>query len=170
MALLERPRTPLARIAWEQQRRSLTNGDLALACRNRGCPIDVTALSKVKSGKRAVTLDEAVALADIFGTTVDGLLKDVEWALSAELNAVLEELNDRRREVVALTAKTTQTVRRAFALTLEAGGFEPRLLEAAALQQNDMLHLIDLLLEAEAHIRGDDPATHPDSSELLLED
>ena len=117
-----------------------------------------------------MTLDEAVALADIFGTTVDGLLKDVEWALSAELNAVLEELNDRRREVVALTAKTTQTVRRAFALTLEAGGFEPRLLEAAALQQNDMLHLIDLLLEAEAHIRGDDPATHPDSSELLLED
>ncbi len=158
------------RIRWEQQRRGWTNADLALALRDRGCAVDVTALSKVKSGKRAVSLEEAVALADLFETTVDGLLKDVEWALSAELNAVLNELDQRRREVLAVTAQTVKTVRRAVALALEGDQFEPRLLDASARQENAMVHLIDILLEAEAGIRGDDPSTYPDSTELLFDD
>ncbi len=158
------------RIRWEQQRRGWTNADLALALRDRGCAVDVTALSKVKSGKRAVSLEEAVALADLFETTVDGLLKDVEWALSAELNAVLDELDQRRREVLAVTAQTVKTVRRAVALAFEGDQYKPRLIDASARQENAMLHLIDILLEAEARIRGEDPSTYPDSAELLFDD
>lgn len=62
------------RVATERAARKMSQADLSKLLAQHGIELDATKLSKIESGTRAVQLDEAAALADIFGLSLDGLL------------------------------------------------------------------------------------------------
>ena len=60
----------------ERERRGWSQKELAQRLTERGVPIDASAIAKIESNKRArvVRLDEAAALADLFGLSIDTLI------------------------------------------------------------------------------------------------
>ena len=128
---------------------------------HRGCPMDDSAASKVKTGSRQVRVEELAAFAGVFGVRVEALLQPLELALSEELNGLLEELNERREDLLCATTAVVPVVQRAAAVAAEAGQPLMSTVEAATRQEKAMLHLVDVLLETEAAIRGDDAADYP---------
>jgi transcriptional regulator with XRE-family HTH domain len=57
------------RIAYERKRRGWSNAELARRMAEAGCPINQSAIQKIEHGnpRRTISLDEAHALAEVFG-------------------------------------------------------------------------------------------------------
>lgn len=73
----------------ERERQGWSQAYLAAFLQSRGCPhILSTTVAKIENGDRAVRIDEAAVMADIFGVSVDSLLgrpingPDLLWAIS----------------------------------------------------------------------------------------
>jgi transcriptional regulator with XRE-family HTH domain len=64
------------RIAYERERQGMSYAGLAQRMTEHGCAIDQSALYKIEKANppRRITVDELVALAQVFETTVDDLL------------------------------------------------------------------------------------------------
>lgn len=63
------------RVRRERERRDWSQAELAKQLRDRGiASIYTTTVAKIEAGERAVRIDEATALADIFDVSVDALL------------------------------------------------------------------------------------------------
>lgn len=101
------------RIERERNRRGLTYDALAKLMTQAGCPIQGSALFKIEKSEppRRITVDELVALAQVFQTTVEDLLTPLEILEQEWARAVAAELQDaeaelRRATVVLLSLLT----------------------------------------------------------------
>jgi transcriptional regulator with XRE-family HTH domain len=108
------------RIALEREQRGWSYETLAKRMADVGCPIAGSAIYKVEKGDppRRVTVDELLALSEVFGLTLDELLTPVEVVrkqraqeLIAELapteralDAAVDRMVDLMAEVLELTA------------------------------------------------------------------
>ncbi|CAM3752993.1 helix-turn-helix domain-containing protein [Smaragdicoccus niigatensis] len=62
------------RIRTERERRKWSQPQLAVLIEGKGIPMHTTAIAKIEAGRREVRIDEASAMADLFGLSVDTLL------------------------------------------------------------------------------------------------
>jgi len=155
------------RLDHEQKKRGWSNAKLAQRMGRAGCAMDPSALSKIKAGKRKINVEELASFAQVLAVSVQDLLKPLELALSTEINEVLEELDERRHALMEASNAAAAAVQKVCLLVTQAGHLTPKMLQAAVRQETAMLHMIDVMLEAEAAIRGDDFDDYPDSTELF---
>ncbi len=87
------------RIAHERERRGWTYEGTAKRLTDAGCPIQPSAIYKIEKGAtpRRISVDELVALAEVFGIPVEKLLLPVEVVESAALLDLLVEWEVTRR-------------------------------------------------------------------------
>ena len=110
------------RIRLECQRRDMSYAGLAKRMTDAGCPINQSALYKIEQGqpRRRITVDELVALAKVFETSVEDLLTDpmlvaartvvpliVEWQ---QLQRRQDDVRDRIRALAAESPEIAQAV------------------------------------------------------------
>ncbi len=152
------------RIEFELKRRRWSYLELAKRMKDVGCRIDQSAVNKILKGHppRRIAANELAAFAEVFGVPVGRLMKPLEVDLSQEMNALLEELHERRKTLLEASAAVADIVRKIALLLLGTDQFEPRILNALAEQEKAMINMLDVLLEAEAALRGDEPADYPD--------
>ncbi|OBI42992.1 helix-turn-helix transcriptional regulator [Mycobacterium colombiense] len=62
------------RIKLERERRRMTQQDLVKALKTKGIELHETTIAKIERGDRSVRIDEASAVADVFGISLDALL------------------------------------------------------------------------------------------------
>lgn len=158
------------RLGHEQKKRGWSNATLAQRMGRAGCAMDPSALSKIKAGKRKINVEELATFAQVLAVSVQDLLKPLELALSTEINEVLDELDERRRLLMQASSAAAATVQKVCLLIAEAGHLTTTMMQAVVQQETAMLHMIDVMLEAEAAIRGDDFDDYPDSTELFNTD
>jgi transcriptional regulator with XRE-family HTH domain len=68
------------RIAYERERREWSPGGLARLMTKAGCPMNQSSIWKIENGepRRKITVDEAIAFAKVFDTTLEKLLTPPE--------------------------------------------------------------------------------------------
>jgi len=81
------------RIAYERQHRGWSYAGLASRMTERGCAIDSSALYKIENSKprRRITVDELVALSNVFGISMHDFLAPPEVAADKRAAKLLEE-------------------------------------------------------------------------------
>lgn len=147
------------RIAFEQGRRRWSNAELAKRLAAAGCPIDQSAISKIYSGKpkpRAISTNELAAFSQVLDVPVTELLRPLRAALSVQANDLLQELDDRRSAVIKAASAAQDVLRRVALFTGDVEALDVRFVEALAAQESALVHVVDLLLEAEAALTGED--------------
>ncbi len=147
------------RIAFEQRRRRWSNAELATRLTAAGCPIDQSAISKIYKGKpkpRAISTNELAAFAQVLELPVAELLRPLRSALSAQANDLLEELDERRSDVVKAASAAQDVLRRVALFTGDVEALDVRFMDALVAQESALVLVVDLLLEAEAALTGED--------------
>ena len=73
-------RVVAARLAKERKARGWTYENIAKRMDSEGCPIQLSALHKIEKGDppRRITLDEAIALANVLGVSLEELVVPIE--------------------------------------------------------------------------------------------
>jgi transcriptional regulator with XRE-family HTH domain len=111
------------RVAYERARRKWSREDLARRMTDAGTPVNQSAIYKIEQGspRRTISLDEAHALADVFGITLDDLESIPEDVLStevagyvdsvAELETVIRQLRGHILKLLARAADTANAAR-----------------------------------------------------------
>lgn len=97
------------RVSFEREKREWTYEGLASRMTAAGCAIQASALYKIEKADppRRITVDELVALAKVFDTSVEDLLRPLGAVLSAEVAKMMqaaadaEQLLDRAIEALA---------------------------------------------------------------------
>src|SRR2546423_344914 len=82
------------RVSYERDRRGLNYEALARAMTEAGCPIRGTAIRRIEDGERKVTVDELIAFAEVFDTSIADMVLDLEAAVSADALRLVNELAD----------------------------------------------------------------------------
>ncbi|MGO9154344.1 helix-turn-helix transcriptional regulator [Mycobacterium sp.] len=88
----------------ERDRNDWSQADLSKLLQRRGLEhIYPTTVAKIESGERAVRIDEAAALADLFGVSVDALLgRGIRHDLAYILRAVLDTARRSAEQAAAI--------------------------------------------------------------------
>lgn len=87
------------RVRQEREQRQMSQADLSNTLGDRGIKgIYPTTIAKIESGERAVRIDEAAALADIFEMSLDALLGRKPGVETTELEFQLRTLRDTARQ------------------------------------------------------------------------
>jgi transcriptional regulator with XRE-family HTH domain len=99
--------TLACRIAHERERRSWSYEALARHVTDAGVPVAGSALHRIEKGspRRRVTVDELLALADVFEVSVEELLMPVELVRKERAQQVLKTINGTEEELLAATAR-----------------------------------------------------------------
>lgn len=94
------------RIRLEREQRGWSLDGLAKRVSDAGCPLDRSAIYKIERGDRRITLDEAGALALVFGTSIDRLMQPAAVVASKRAQKLFDqyvkllgEIDDRHREL-----------------------------------------------------------------------
>src|SRR5215217_3528095 len=84
------------RIRREREQRHWSPADLAMKMTDSGCSISTSAIYKIEGGDppRRIAVDELIALAQVFGATVDDLLTPVEVLEQKQARNLLRELDE----------------------------------------------------------------------------
>lgn len=85
------------RLRSERAARGWKQSDISRMLADRGVPTHATTITKVEAGDRAVRIDEAVAIADIFGMSLDAFLGRGQSS-EAQLTDVLRTLQSTARQ------------------------------------------------------------------------
>jgi transcriptional regulator with XRE-family HTH domain len=98
----------------------LSQSQLAAALADRhGITLDPTAITRLEGGSRSLRLDEAVALADVLGTSVDRMLgQSTEELLSEqerEVQALISRLESETRLLIHAAIRLDSLITRAAA-------------------------------------------------------
>jgi transcriptional regulator with XRE-family HTH domain len=100
------------RVKQERDRRKWSQADLSKMLNDKGIKgIYPTTIAKIESGERAVRIDEATALADLFEVSLDALLGRKSDAQRSELAYSLRLLRDTARESSEQVWATMETIR-----------------------------------------------------------
>lgn len=115
-----------------------------------------SAIHKIVKQKppRRITVTELAAFAEVFGVPVERLLKPLEVALSEEAEALLDELQQRRKAYLPAARALMETANKIAQLNRARDRFQGRQLEAFARAENALIHLVDVSLEDEAELLG----------------
>lgn len=131
------------RIAWEMNQRGWSQERMAKEMTDAGFPLHQSSVSKIvnpKDGKRrAISVDDAIGFAKVFGVTVEDLLIPLEAVLDSRIRDTLirlEKIHQQRedldREAAALATQLTQYAHAAGADAVDknlAGADHHRLLD-----------------------------------------
>lgn len=94
------------RVAYERDRRGWSYATVARLMGEAGCPVNPTAIHKIEKAGRTISLDEAVALAKVFGfDAIDDLAKPLDESLSAQLTRAEYDADAINRDAEELTAR-----------------------------------------------------------------
>lgn len=153
------------RIAFERERRGMSYEGLARRMTDAGCAINQSAIYKIEKGTkrksgevgppRRITVDELVALAEVFETSVEQLLLPQEAAASEEFASLLRDWDDaaveaRHQSAAARDARSREI--QAFERMRDYVAKHPEIADTAAgLMQR----------WAADHVEGDAPAVDP---------
>ena len=135
MARLNKGRTIAAeanladRIRMEREARSLTNEGLAKLMTDAGCSMHGSAIHKIENGepRRRISVDELVAFASVFETSVEELLTPVELLRKERAKQVVEEVEAARTKMVDAAAALVD----AYAAYFDLAAYDPDLREYA---------------------------------------
>jgi transcriptional regulator with XRE-family HTH domain len=99
-------RTLARRVRWEREGKGMTYEGLAGRMAAAGCAIQPSALYKIEKNDppRRITVDELVALAQVFEVSIPELLLPHEVVADRDLRRLLESWRDARLKEVAATA------------------------------------------------------------------
>lgn len=91
----------ITRLEWELRQRDLSYAELAQLMTEQGHPTNPTAIHRLLHGspRRRLTVNEAAALADVFGVTLNELLIEQDVLLGRQANVLLRELQDASRDL-----------------------------------------------------------------------
>lgn len=118
------------RMRYERKKRGWQQADLAAHVAAEGLPLHATAFSKIETGQRTVSLNDAAAIAAAFGKPVGYML------ISTDPGAIARELEQARTEFAEAQAQSDAELHRAAAawnriqeltaaLEQERGGYPP---------------------------------------------
>jgi transcriptional regulator with XRE-family HTH domain len=95
------------RIAFERERRGWSYGTLAQRMTAAGAPVAASALQRVEKSepRRRVTVDELLALADVFEVSVEELLMPVELIRKERGRQVIEAIEDTEEQLAQATER-----------------------------------------------------------------
>lgn len=100
------------RVKQERERRKWSQADLATRLKFKGLKgIYPTTIAKIESGERAVRVDEAAALADLFEVSLDALLGLKHNSHEDELGYLLRVLRDTARLATQQVGATIESIR-----------------------------------------------------------
>lgn len=102
------------RIAWEMERRGWSQERMAKEMTDAGYPLHQSSVSKIvnpKDGKRrAISVDDALGFAHVFGIDLEELLIPLEAAWDTELRALLGRLEHLHQQRATLDRDTVGVV------------------------------------------------------------
>lgn len=126
------------RLQWERESRGWTYDGLAARLTAAGCPIQASAIYKIEKGDppRRITVDELVALAQVFEADVQELLVPVEAILHRDIARVAED-EDRAYQAVSAAIEQALEARVAHLTMYKRAGAEGNTDLAAALDAWD---------------------------------
>jgi transcriptional regulator with XRE-family HTH domain len=142
------------RVAWERSRRGWSTAELARRMTDAGVPVNQSSIYKIENGepRRTISLDEAHALAGIFGLTIEQLESAPDDLIAADLAEYLDELDriesvtdDLRTHILRVLERTAGTAESARPL-LEYMGTEPNWPVIGKLE-DDLTRLADLIIK-----------------------
>jgi transcriptional regulator with XRE-family HTH domain len=111
------------RVKKQRDRRGWSQADVAKMLGDKGIKgIYPTTIAKIESGERAVRIDEAAALADLFDVSLDALLGRKQHSQDDELAYLLRLLRDTARDSSQQVGATMDAIREQ--LDELPGGFE----------------------------------------------
>ena len=95
------------RIAYERERRGWSYETLALLVTEAGCPVAGSALHRVEKGspRRRITVDELLALSEVFDLPLHDLLTPVELVRKKRAREVVETIKRTEEELLAATER-----------------------------------------------------------------
>lgn len=98
------------RIAWERERRGWTNEGLASRLTAAGCPIQPSAIYKIEKGDppRRITVNELVAMANVFGLPVTDLLQSPDAVSDPWVGHLVNKAEVALRELNAVVGEMEQ--------------------------------------------------------------
>jgi transcriptional regulator with XRE-family HTH domain len=100
------------RVKKQRDRRGWSQADVAKMLGDKGIKgIYPTTVAKIESGERAVRIDEATALADLFEVSLDALLGRKQNSQDDELAYLLRLLRDTARDSSRQVGATMETIR-----------------------------------------------------------
>jgi transcriptional regulator with XRE-family HTH domain len=91
------------RIAYEREAAGMSYEGLASRMSRAGCPIQPSGLYKIEKAGRRITVDELVALSQVFGVRVEELLLPPEAAAAREVTELLLAWNRAQDEAAHAT-------------------------------------------------------------------
>lgn len=91
------------RLAWEMRRRGWSQDRMAQELTNAGCPTHQSAISKIVNSKpdgsrRAISVDEAIAMAQVFGIPLEELPLPPEGAEGRDLHSLSRTVTQEGRD------------------------------------------------------------------------
>ena len=100
------------RVKKQRDRRDWSQADVAKMLGDKGIKgIYPTTVAKIESGERAVRIDEATALADLFEVSLDALVGRKQNSQEDELAYLLRLLRDTARDSSEQVGATMETIR-----------------------------------------------------------
>src|SRR4051794_14886041 len=95
-----------------RQGAGLSQTELAELLTERGAPFNQPAIVRLESGQRILSVEEALALAQVLNIEIDVLLDDTDdvelSALRMQQNEARMEIADRRKKIAAMEAKISE--------------------------------------------------------------
>jgi transcriptional regulator with XRE-family HTH domain len=106
------------RITYEREGRGLSYEALAKLMTDEGCPLVGSAIYRIEKGDppRHITVDEVVAFARVFGTTVPKLLAPMEFVRKESARKLVERTDKVYRTLPAATSKFYNLCKEIYAL------------------------------------------------------
>ena len=91
-----------ARLKWERERRHWSMAEVARRMADAGCPVNQTAIYKIEKGnpRRTISLNEAHALAEVFGLDTVGDLERIPEEIVHEDARIFVEETEKLRDDV----------------------------------------------------------------------
>ncbi|MGW4796331.1 helix-turn-helix domain-containing protein [Nonomuraea sp. NPDC004297] len=102
------------RVAWEMRRRGWSQERMAQELTNAGCPTNQSSISKIVNPKpdgsrRSISIDEAIAMAQVFGTPLEELPLPPEAAEGQDLHRLSRSVTEEGRNTKAQYARLLLT-------------------------------------------------------------
>lgn len=146
------------RLAYERARRGWTAEELSRHLAQVGISLSPAILYNLEGSTptrrpRVVKVDELAAFALVYGVSVGNLLKPPERALSAEVEALIQDMGQHREHLLASARHLSDAVRRAFLLLPEARDMAV-VLDRMAAVENHLLDVVDVAIDLEVQLES----------------
>lgn len=147
-------------VAWHveahRERLGWSYRELAARMTRAGAPMNQSSIHKMlrQDPPRRITVNELVALAEVFDVPMQDLVKSVDRSLSEEANRLVESMYAAAKPYREAARQLSDTIQQLSVVLLASDEFSVQLVEALARQQAAMASLLDIAIEAEDRINA----------------